>query len=364
MKLSVLLLITLSAFGWAQEAESGFELRTTVSQDLSLSPRLEADPASGTGVSGGFRGVLYPTWKLSRHWTISGAVQVHSEPYFFYEFSEKGHDIRTDILQANLSYSRFWNNGSFVVRLGQLSTAFGSFLLHYDDVQNPLIDLPMAYGYYGSAVSMAGLTGAQADITLGKADFRAQFVNSSPTNPRSVFDRDQYGNWAGGIGYTIRQGLRVGVSAYRGPYLDRQYPYFFPGEANPKSRPATAYGVDAQWGRGHWNLSGEWQHFQMTYRAIPTFNEHTGYAEAKVVLSPRWYLAGRAGYVRTRFPGRESYELAAGFRPNRFQLVKAEYEVQRGPAIQGLRASTLSVQLVTSFRAISIARDSAIEPRP
>jgi len=357
MRPALLCMIVLQTYASAQEADSGFELRTTVSQAVSESPQLQAEPGD-VPVSGGFRAVLYPTWKWSRHWTVSGAVQTYSEPYFYSEFSAGGHRVKTDILQANLSYSQFWKNASLVVRLGQIPTAFGSFPLRYDDAQNPLIDLPMAYGYYGSSVSMVGLTGAQVDVTLGKADLRAQFVNSSPANPRTVFDRDQYGNWAGGVGYTIRQGFRVGISAYRGPYLDRHFAYYFPGEAPPRDLPATAYGLDVQWARGHWNVSGEWQHFQMTYRKIPTFNEHTGYAEARLVLSPRWYAATRAGYIRTGpFPGREAYEFVAGFRPNRIQLVKVGYEIQRGPAIQGLQANTLSLQLVTAFRAISIARD-------
>jgi hypothetical protein len=45
------------------------------------------------------------------------------------------------------------------------------------------------------------------DANRGKFDGRAQFANSSPAHPRCIFDHDQYGNWAGGGGYTIRQGL-------------------------------------------------------------------------------------------------------------------------------------------------------------
>src|ERR1019366_7630174 len=72
-----------------------------------------------------------------------------------------------------------------------------------------------------------------------------------------IFERDQYGNWAGGLGYTVRQGFRVGGSAYYGPYLDRQYPYFFPGEVNPRDLPGSGYGLDVEWGSGHWNAWGE-----------------------------------------------------------------------------------------------------------
>ncbi len=356
--LFIFILCCLQSGLWAQEASSGFELRGTVSAAATYAHALEEEPRSGAPIAGGFRAVLYPTWKLSEHWAVSGAIQTHSRPYFPEEFSTQGYGVKADILQANLSYSRFWKDNSVVVRVGEMSSAFGSFLLRYDDADNALIGMPMAYGYYYKGVSSLGLTGAQVDVTHHKLDMRAQFVNSSPANRRSIFDRDQYGNWAGGVGYTIRQGFRVGVSAYRGPYLDRHYRFFFPGEAKPRDLPATAFGVDVQWGRGPWNVYGEWQRFQMDYRLIPTFRQDIGYAEARRVLHPRWYIAGRAGYLRAgAFPGREAYEFVGGFRPNRHQLLKIGYQRQHGAQIYGSEANTYSAQLVTSFRAISVARD-------
>jgi hypothetical protein len=353
MRRGILILCCLQGGLRAQEAASGFELRGTLSEEAAYTHQREGEP-----LTGGFRSVLYPTWKLDEHWAVSGAVQIYSQPYFFEQFARPGSGVKADVLQAHLSYSKFWKDRSVVVRLGQLSSAFGSFLLRYDDAVNPLIDVPMAYGYYYKPVSTNGLTGAQVDATLGKLDMRAQFVNSSPANPRSIFDRDQYGNWAGGAGYTIRQGFRVGISAYRGPYLDRNYRYYFPGEAKPRDLPGSAYGIDVEWGRGHWNVYGELQRFQMVYHAIPTFNENTGYAEARRVLHPRWYVAARAGYQRnSASAGNEAYEVVGGFRPNRYQLLKVGYEIQRGPNIRGTLANTLAVQFVTTFRAISIARD-------
>ena len=50
------------------------------------------------------------------------------------------------------------------------------------------------------------------------------------------------------------------------------------------------------------------------------------------------------------------YETAVGFRPNRYQLLKAGYEVQRGPAIPGAKYNTFAVQLVSTLPALSIAR--------
>ena len=357
MKYAAAILLAFACLS-AQEANSGFDLNTTLSQQAAYTPSLEDAPRDGAPVTGGFRAVLYPTWKLSEHWTVSGAVQASSRPYFYQEFGTQGYGVKADVLQGYVGYSQFWNRGSLVVRAGQLSSAFGSFLLHYDDADNPLIDIPLAYGYYESGITTLGLAGAQADVTLGKADFRAQFVNSSPANRRSLFDRDQYGNWAGGAGYTIRQGLRVGASAYRGPYLDRGDKFYFPGEAPPRDLPATAVGVDAQWGWRHLNVSGEWQHFEFTYHKIPTYKEQTGYVEARQVLHPRWYLASRLGYIRASAgKPRQVYELVAGFRPNRHQLVKLGYEIQQGPAIQGAHRNVLAVQLVTTLHAISIAHD-------
>jgi hypothetical protein len=304
------------------------------------------------------RAMFYPTWKISKNWTVSGAVEVHSRPYFYEEFSTQGYGLKANIIQAQLRYSQIREKRSFVFRAGELSSAFGSFLLRYDDAVNPLIDMPLSYGYYEAGVTTGGLTGAQVDATLGKLDMRLQFTNSSPANPRSIFQNDQYGNWTGGIGYTLAQGFRVGVSAYRGPYLDRQSEFYFPGESPPRDLPATAYGLEVQWGRGPWNAYAELQRFQFDYHVIPTFTENTGYVELRRVLHPRWYVAARLSYLRSNSePPLQVYETVVGYRPNRIQLIKVGYEIQQGQYIRGTLANTFGVQLVTAFRPVSIARD-------
>jgi hypothetical protein len=357
MKWAVTFLATLAACS-AQEAGSGFDVRATLSTAAIYSHEFSQSPRSGQPLVGAFQTILYPTWKLSSHWAFSGAVQAHSRPYFNEQFRTQGYGFRADVLQANLSYTRIWSKGSLVARAGMLSSAFGSFLLRYDAAVNPLASMPLTYGYYGKGVTNLGLMGAQVDATLGRLDVRAQFANSSPANRRSIFDRDQYGNWAGGAGFTIRQGFRVGVSAFRGPYLHRQFQFYFPGEAKPKDLPGSGYGIDVQWARGHWNLQAELQRFQNTYVAIPTFNQHGGYVEARRVLNPRWFAATRIGYLRaSAFPGRESYELGGGFRMNRFQLLKFGYQIQHGPAIRGTLENAAVVQWVTSFHPISLGRD-------
>jgi hypothetical protein len=346
---------TLQAF--AQEANSGFDLAATVSAQGLYSRELSNPPRNAKDVIGAYRAVLYPTWKVNQNWSVSAAVEAYSYPYFFEDLSTDKHGSSVKILHADVSYSRFWKNRSVVLRAGQLSSAFGSFLLRYDDAVNSLVDMPPSYGYYLRGVSTSSLAGLELDATIGRVDLRGQLLNSSPANPRSVVDTGQYLNWVAGAGYTIRQGFRVGFSAYRGPYLDRRYPFFFPGEIDPRNLPATAVGVDAQWGAGHWNVNGEWQHFKMDYTVIPPFTQSVGYGELRFVVRPRWYLATRIGYVSSSaVPGWRSYEAAVGYHAGKHELVKLEYEVQQGPGITAAQQNTLAIQFVTTLRPISLAR--------
>jgi hypothetical protein len=334
----------------AQEAGSGFDARESFSVLGVASNVLSAPPRSGSPVAAGFRSVTYPTWKINSKWTVTGALQLVTRPYFYGDFDTNGYGAKGFVLQSTLNYSRISENGSLVVRAGVISTSFGSFLLRYDDADNPLIDMPPQYGYYYAPVSTSGLPGAQIDVTRGHWDGRLQFANSSPANPRSLFGHDQYGNWAGGAGYTIHQGFRVGVDAYRGPYLDRQDAYFFPGEHNPSTLPATGLGVDASWAHGHTSFQFEDDKFLMTYDVIPDFREPAGYVEFKQVLNPRWYLAFRPGYTAANRGGdMRCVEAAAGFRPNRFQLIKLDYEIEH--YTQGTRReeNTLAVQWLVTF---------------
>ena len=76
----LILLVTLAA--WGQEANSGFDLHGTLSAQASYSPEFQRSPRAGNAVTAAVRAVLYPTWKISPHWTLAGVVQVYSRPYF------------------------------------------------------------------------------------------------------------------------------------------------------------------------------------------------------------------------------------------------------------------------------------------
>jgi len=346
----VLAAIGLCANARAQEASAGLDVRATVTGEFAASSLFTQPGVDKTPAAVGVRAVVYPTMKLSDRWTATAAWQLYTKPYFFESFTQKATGAKGTLLMGSLNYARVSEKGSVVVRAGVLPSAFGAFLLRYDDAENPLVDLPQSYGYYYKPVTSLGLLSAQMDATRGRWDGRVQFANSSPMNPRSVFARDQYGNWAGGGGVTIRQGFRIGVSGYRGPYLSRDYAYFFPGEVNPNTKIAHALGADVQWARGHWNVQGEFQRFAMPYKLIPTYREDAGYGEVRRVLHPRWYVASRIGYASATFGGTTTrYEFAGGYRASRYELVKVGYQLNHHNSGSVSNDKTFAVQFVTTL---------------
>ncbi|MDQ1473046.1 MAG: hypothetical protein QOJ99_4526 [Bryobacterales bacterium] len=343
-------LSTLSTGALAQESRSGLDLRATISGEAVYSRELPDASRNGAHVTGGIRAVFYPEWKISSHWAVSGAIQVNSLSSFDEDSSTHASGIRSRFLQAQLGYYRVWKGGSLVIRAGQMQSAFGNFLLHYDDAKNPLLGTPAQYNYDGAGVTTLGLAGIEAMATRGKWDARAQFTNSSPANPRSVFDRDQYANWTGGLGYSVWQGLRAGISTYRGPYLDRNHLSSFLREARSRDLPATAWGADVEWARGHWSVTGEWQRFILPQPVLPWIQQTAAYADAQFVLHPRWYIAARAGFRhanQTQNPGEETYEVTVGFRPYASQLIKAGYVLERSRT--GDLHHTLALQFITTI---------------
>jgi hypothetical protein len=342
---------------FSQEAASGVDLRATLTAQGVASNELTEAPRSGAPMVAGERSVVYPTMKFSDHWFITAAAQLVTRPYYYADLSKAGYGAKGTVLQATLNYSRVSPKGSLLVRAGEMSTAFGSFLLRYDDAENPLVNLPIQYGYYYSAVSILPVAGAQIDATRGRFDGRIQFANSSPANPRSIFAHDQYGNWAGGGGYTIREGFRVGISGYRGPYLDPQFLYFYPGEQSPSKLPARAVGVDANWAHHHTTAFVEAQRFLMPYTVIPSFRESVGYAELRQVLSPRWFIAGRYGLASSSATRRtNSIEASFGYRPDRFQLLKVAYEFEHYSVGSERESNILGIQFITTFH-VSAGRE-------
>jgi hypothetical protein len=389
----------------AQDSNYGFSMPMTVSGGAIYTGRVQYQDSGNSPGTGGFRAMFYPTLKLGSHWFAYGAVQTRLTPYFYYDaYNNPDHQFYTSVLQAYLGYSFRAGKISAVVKAGRLSSAFGAFPLHYDDAENPL-DQPLQYisevhvnanqlpcgvhdltsQYYGTLwfycggapgwqpgltpVTLYGLSGIEADVSGYNFDGRFQVTSGSPASPQSLNLANQYAQWTAGGGYTIRQGFRVGVSGFRGPYLDQVVASFLPSGTTLRDFPASAVGVDAQWARGHWSVSGEWQRFWFDLpRFVQSPSVTAAYGEVKSVLTPRVYLAGRVGWLKSGrvvdnkgasadefAPTIGSYELAAGCWLNRRQLLKFGYEWLNIDHQSGTRNNVLGVQLVTSLHAVNWA---------
>jgi hypothetical protein len=364
--------------------------------------RAQPDDPSAPSLTAGFHVLATPQLKLGPHWYVYSAIQVYSSPFFYQDKFREDRYTEIDLLQVFVGYTHAWGKATLGLKVGKLPTAFGAFPLRYDDAANPLLDQPLAYtllklrpdqlpcgvadfssqpnvvfncggpasySYGVQPSTLYGLPGAETDLSWRRVDARLQLTASSPANPRSIFDSGRHPQATVGGGFTIHQGFRVGISAFRGPWLDNTVIPFLPPASNVGNFPASGLGFDVQWSRGPWSASGEWQRFVMTYPGfIIAPATSFGFVEVKRNINPRWYAATRVNYQQNNrpedpiarsaapyVPNRQAYEVAVGFRPNRFQLLKVGYEwmvVQGGPQTHD---NVFGVQFVTSFNGLSKA---------
>jgi hypothetical protein len=391
-----------SSPGNSQEAQISVVVPVAITGGILDTRRAQPDDLAAPSLTVGFRVLATPQLKLGSHWFIYSAVQVYSSPFFYQDKFSSDRYREIDLLQGFVGYTRAVRKATWGFRVGQLSTAFGAFPLRYDDAANPLLDQPLPYTFlklrpdqlpcgmgdfspqpnvvfncgggtassYGVQPStLYGLPGAEADLSWRRLDARLQVTASSPANPRSIFASGRRPQMTAGAGFTIRQGFRVGMSAFRGPWLDNAVIPFLPPGSNVADFAASGLGVDVQWARGPWNASGEWQRFVLPYpnfRIAPATS--FGYAEVKRNINPRWYAALRANYQQNNrpedlavrsatpyVPNSQAYEGAIGFRPNRFQLLKVGYEWTKVDGAPRNQNNVFGVQLVTSFNGLSKA---------
>ena len=358
----------------AQEAQYGVAVPLEITGGMLDTDRAQSDDPTAPPVTAGFRLLATPLLKLGSHWYVYSAVQVRSVPFFYQDAYDADRGIDADVLQGYVGYTRTWGKTTISFRAGKLASAFGSFPLRYSDTENPLIDQPLPYTYlalkpvpgkhgYGlTPVTLYGLPGAEVDLSWRRLDARFQLTNSNPYNPLSLAASNQHPQWTAGGGYTIKQGLRVGMSAYRGPWLDKSLVSSYPVGKDFRDYPGSGIGVDGQWARGHWNASGEWQRFVFNFpRATQATAMNFAYLELKRNISPRWYAAVRANNqannaAASRFLlSRQVYEMAVGFRPDRLQLIKVGYEWVRTPNDPWTHDNVFGVQFVTSIDSLAKA---------
>jgi len=391
--------------GVAQEAESGLSMPVTASFGAMDTHRFNLFSPTASPSVANFRLMFYPTLRLGKHWFAYAAIQVRRIPYFYYDAYLPDRDVETDLVQGYVGYTMHSGPATIVFKAGQMVTAFGSFPLRYDDAQNSLMDQPLAYitevplrtgqlacgtsdllkQHYGSVaancggevgrgpgltpVTLYGLPAAQAEISVRRFDARVQMTTSSPANPEGWAMSRQYLQWAAGGGVTIQQGFRVGVSGFRGPYLESSIAPWLPTGTSVRSFPASARGLDAQWARGRLSANGELQEFRFdapNYVVPPRIV--TGYAELKARVTPRIFAAAREGFLKTESvldsKGVSAAEFAAtlhstevglGFWLHPHVLAKVSYEFMHAAGSTGSRTNVVGMQLVATFNQLQQA---------
>jgi hypothetical protein len=404
-KLAFAAMIAMAGLCSAQDSNFGIAVPVTVSAGTLHTQRLVADDPTHSPFAEGFRVMMYPTLKLGSHWFAYAAVQVRMTPYFYYDSYDAERELYTNTIQAFAGYTTRTEKTTLVIKAGRLATAFGSFALRYDDTDNPLLDQPLAYTtqlplrtdqlpcgtpdvmwqYYGwvqfecggrpgtggglTPVTLYGLPGVQIEASSGHLDGRMQLSARSPATSEYFTTRLEYLQWTAGAGYTIRQGTRIGVSAFRGPYLDRAVASLLPTGTSVRDFPATGIGVDGQWARGRWSVNAEWQRFQFDLPNFVVFPSTTaGYGEAKSVITPRLYLAGRVGYLKNGrvtdttlvsapqyAPTLTSFELGAGVWLRRNLLLKGSYGWLHSEGETGGENNIFGFQLVANIHALNWA---------
>jgi hypothetical protein len=422
----------------AQESQSGLHLPVQVSTNVLFSDRFDtrlpdslanlrnAKRNALDGVGAGVRLLAAPTLKFNERWFAHATFQANTQPFFPYEaYHVDRPAARGRLLQAYLGYTVNSGGKTLSVKAGQMATAFGDFTRRYSDAANPLIGAPQPYGSYVllrpdelpcanfdlqhqqqvhpnvSAyhcspkesyrygilpVTPYGVFGAELDVNWGRVDARVQLANSSPSNPKSIFAADQAPQWAGGWGVSLWRGLRVGMSYFRGPWLD--------GNARARMRPccrwkrycACGRGVDVQYSRGRLSVVGEWMKIHYRYPGFAHAPAVTfAYVEPKVILHPRVFAAARIGNqahggVAYRHdasatgtsgapsgqghplidaandgslanfqPNKLAAEIAVGVRPTRHTLFKVSQQWVRRSESFGPRDHVFAMQLVASL---------------
>jgi hypothetical protein len=392
---------------FAQEAASGIVMPITLTGGILVTQRVrDAEPESGE-VFPGIRAVLYPSLKINSSWFVSSTVQVQSAPFFFYEAFYPEREIKTEVQQLFIGYTHTGERSSLGIKAGQLNSAFGAFPLRYSDAVNPLLDQPFAYAYpvklrpdqlpcgtrdlaaqvaypiyvehyCGGAtaerngmtpVTLYGLPGVELSASWHRMDVRFQLTNSSPSNPQSLQSHSQHAQFTTGVGFTIQQGFRVGISGFDGPFLENDVLYRLSSDTTVRDFPARGMGAEIQWGSGRWSANAEWHRVAFHYpRFTVPPSVSAGYVEIKSILTPRFYAAVRgggqefgrvldiAGNTANHFlPNRQSYEAALGFHVNHLQTVKVGYEWLKTNGKSGTRNNVFGVQLVTSVNSLSKA---------
>ena len=268
-----------------------------------------------------------------------------------------GEPTEVGIEQLGIRYIR---SPALVIEAGKTTTLVGAFANRRFSTTNPLIGRPDSY-------DVSYPLGAIASGTWSIFDYRVGLVSLPVVNRKYVPEAGSAARPAMGIGVTPTIGFRIGASYTAGPYLNANLGAAIPANADWKSYHQRILGIDARFGRGHFESRGElarsW--YDVPNRADPIPGT-AGYLELKQTWRPRLFTAVRVEgndypFIRPRPTGDWTAtavtffnaELAVGYRIDPLTLIKVGYRRDHWavePALKGFFPNGYALALQISRR--------------
>ena len=275
--------------------------------------------------------------------------------------AESGADWYTDMAGV-----RYTQSSALVIDVGKMPHLIGTFAPRRYSSRNPLIGIPDGY-------PVQYPLGVQASGALGRFDYRGGVVSLPIYHEGYTPEPTPALRPAFGAGVTPAVGVRIGVSATWGPYLNRDLAPTLLAGRSWRAYSERIFAADAQLSRGYLELHGELA--RSSYEVpegtagIRTVRGLTYYGEAKYTLTPRVFVAGR--FERNDYPYIQPMsdvawianptnmydgEAGAGYRLTSRTLLKASVRADRWDVPPEMRSflgngTALALQLSQTFDA-------------
>lgn len=282
--------------------------------------------------------------------------------------------INLNTFQLYGAYARFSNlaKNYLNAQVGLIPIPIGSYGPRTYSDKNPLIGTPLLYNfhtalepsrlgengtiaelrdaktnrtYYGAPViyDACWSTGAEFYGNINKFEYSLGLLFGSVSKPSIDQTRD-LPQFTTHLVYNFQPGLKLGISAYTGPYLTKseldEYSVITPNP-DPEDYFNTGLGYEFYFAKRLLEIYSEGYSVQWEYPGLPDLKALAAYVETKYKFHPRWYGAARfdlfePGKIDVS-PGVEEkwdnplkrYEFGIGYKPSRTCTIKAVTQLNK-----------------------------------
>jgi hypothetical protein len=184
-------------------------------------------------------------------------------------------------------YGTRWSpSDAFVLEAGKMTHVVGTFQSRSLSFRNPLVGMPDGYSLvYPFGVRVSGSTSV--------LDWRAAVLSKPLTHDGYTVEPSHAPRPAVGAGITPITGVRLGVSATVGPYLNRDLAPTLLAGRDWRSYRQRLVAADLQLSRGYFEAFAELAHGSYDVPGGDPVAGLTWYLESKYTFTPRLYAAVR-----------------------------------------------------------------------